>query len=87
MAGSGGGRARLDLQADAVFGRPESRVGKRSETRLELDIKSMPLGVIPALRDAGKLKGLSLTAYCRTVLIEHALRMEGKDGDEAADPR
>ena len=36
LAGLGGGRAWLDLQADAVFGCPESRVGKRRRDSLRV---------------------------------------------------
>ena len=47
-----------------------------AETRLELDIRGVPLGVIPTLREKAGTLGLSLTAYCKTVLVEHALKLE-----------
>lgn len=45
-----------------------------SDTRVQLDLKQFPAGVIPTLREMAKAKGLELAPYCRTVLIEHSLR-------------
>ena len=56
-----------------------------SDSRVQLDLKLFPDGVIPTLRELAKAKGLELAPYCRTILIEHALEKE-KHG-EAAHPR
>lgn len=46
-----------------------------SDTRLELDIKGLPQGVIPALRNAASGSGLSLTAYVRIMVVERGLAL------------
>ena len=45
-----------------------------SETRLELDMKALPEGIVPALRKLANGKGLSVTTYVRTIIVEHVLK-------------
>jgi hypothetical protein len=49
-----------------------------SDTRVQLDIKQFPPGVVPTLREMARAKGLELAPYCRTVLIEHSVKAEKK---------
>ena len=44
--------------------------------RVQLDLAHWPADVVAHLRKLAAGKGLSLGVYCRTVLIEHALRLE-----------
>jgi hypothetical protein len=42
--------------------------------RVQLDLARWPAGIVDDLRKLAAAKGLSLGVYCRTLLIEHALK-------------
>jgi hypothetical protein len=53
-----------------------------TRTRLELDLKHLPLGIVPQLEELAAAKGLRPGVYVRTLIIEHVLE-KGPDAKAA----
>ena len=56
-----------------------------TETRLELDFKNLPVGVIPKLREMAETKGMKIGPVLRAHICELAIK--GETHGEAAHSR